>query len=480
MNYKLVINTLGRVLLIFAALMLLPLIAGLCYGENILHFIISIAITGGVGGLMLIPRSERRDIFAREGFVLVGLVWIAMGLFGALPFVISGEIPSYIDAVFETVSGLTTTGASIVTDVEGMSRGCMFWRCFTHWIGGMGILVFIMAIMPMDNQHSMHIMRAEVPGPTVGKLVPRLRDTAMILYIIYTGLTVLETVFLLLGGMSFYEALLHAFSSAGTGGFSTRADGIAAFNSPYIEVVITVFLILFGTNFNLYYLIFIRRWKDALRSEEYHCYLIIILTAAMAICAGTYSIYGSGTFRHAVLIVINTMSTAGFTYADYTLWPLYTQLILVLLMFCGACAGSTGGGLKLSRVMLLVKSVIVDVNQSLHPRSVKQVRIEGKRIEPSAVRTLYSFFTLYMLILLSGALLVSFDGFDFTTSFTASLACISSIGPGLGVIGPVGSYAPFSDFSKIILTVIMLFGRLEFYPLLILISPATWQKNRIK
>ena len=481
MNHKMIRRILGSVLLIFAGLMLLPLIAGLCYGECVTNFIISILVTAAAGGILLLfGRTDNRAIFAREGYVAVGLSWILMGLFGALPFVISGDIPHYADAVFETVSGLTTTGASIVTDVEGMTRAGLFWRSFTHWIGGMGVLVFIMAVLPLGGDHAMHIMRAEVPGPTVGKLVPRLKNTAKILYLIYTGLTIMETVLLRMGGMSFYDALLHAFGSAGTGGFSTRAASVGAYDSVYIEVVIGIFLIFFAVNFNLYYLILIGRAKDALRSEELHAFFLILAFSVVSIALGISRLYGGFAqgLRHAFFNVSSIISTAGFGTVDFTRWPQFTQMILVMLMFIGGCAGSTGGGLKLSRVMILIRSASADLRQVLQPRTVRRVQIDGRRIEPTLSRAMYSYFILYMLILLLCAFVLSFDGYDFTTSFTASLACLSNVGPGLSLVGPAGNYAIFSTFSKVFMTLVMLLGRLEIYPILILLYPSIWKRSR--
>ena len=369
-------HILGQVLLIFAVLMLLPLLTALIYGENPAAFAISAAVTAAVGVLLSRVPVRTTEIFAREGYAAVGLAWLAMGLFGALPLVLNGDIPDFIDAVFETVSGLTTTGASIVENVELMSRSGLFWRLFTHWIGGMGVLVFLLAVIPRGEEHAMHIMRAEVPGPTVGKLVPKARDTARILYIIYAALTVIETILLKLGGMSFYDALLHAFATAGTGGFSTRAASVAAFDSVYIEMVIAVFLILFATNFNLYYLILIGQAREALKSEELKCYLGLILVSTLSIAAGITKIYGGiGTaLRHAFFNVTSIMSTAGFGTVDFTTWPQYAQMILVLLMFVGGCAGGTGGGLKVSRAVLLIKTAAADIAKVLHPREAHCIR----------------------------------------------------------------------------------------------------------
>lgn len=479
MNARMIARILGTVLLIFAALMVFPLIAGLCYGETVMNFVISIAATGAAGGILLLFKPRTSAISSRDGYAAVGLAWIFMGLFGALPFVISGDIPDYVDAVFETISGLTTTGSSILPNVEALSRGGLFWRSFTHWIGGMGVLVFIMAVLPTGDEHSMHIMRAEVPGPTVGKLVPRARETARILYFIYGALTIIETVLLMLGGMSFYDALLHAFATAGTGGFSTRAASIAAFNSLYIEMVIAFFLVLFGINFNLYYFVIIGQVKEALKSEELHCYFALIAAATLSIAAGISKMYGGfGTaLRHAFFNTMSIVSTAGFGTVDFVQWPEYAQYILVLLMFIGGCAGSTGGGLKLSRVMLLVKTAGADVVQMLHPREVRRVQMDGKRVDAATTKAVYSFFFLYVLIIVVAGLLISVDGYDLTVNFTAALSSMSNIGPGLSIIGPTGNFAIFSTFSKIVLTIVMLLGRLEIYPLVILASPTLWRRN---
>ncbi len=472
-------HILGKVLIIFAAVMLVPLAVAAWYGEGLLPFAVGAAVTAAAGFALRAIPAPSREYFSREGYAAVGLAWICMGLFGAIPFVLSGDIPNYIDAVFETVSGLTTTGASIVPDVEAMTRSGLFWRLFTHWLGGMGVLVFMLAVMPAGDARSMHIMRAEVPGPTVGKLVPKARQTARILYVIYAALTLAETVLLLLGGMTPYDAVLHAFATAGTGGFSTRAASIAAYDSVYIELVIGVFLVIFAANFNLYYLILIGRVRDALKNEELHCYLGIIAVATLAIAGSIAKMYGGFAegLRHAFFNVTSIMSTAGFGTVDFTQWPSVAQYILVLLMFVGGCAGGTGGGMKLSRVMLLVKSAMADIASTLHPREVHSVRLDGKRVERGTTEAVYCYFFAYMLILLLTGLIISTDGYDFTTCFTASLSCISNIGPGLGLVGPMGSFAIFSPVSKIVLTVTMLLGRLEIYPIIILASPLLWRKH---
>lgn len=479
MNRRMIGRILGLVLLIFAALMILPMVTGLYYGENIGGFLISALVTALAGFILTRFKPRTGDIYAREGFIAVGLSWLSMGLFGALPFVLSGQIPNYIDAVFETVSGLTTTGATILNDIEGMSRSALFWRSFTHWIGGMGVLVFIMAVLPMSGEHSMHIMRAEVPGPTVGKLVPRARETAMILYIIYGALTVAETVFLMFGGMSFYEALLHAFGTAGTGGFSTRAASIAAFDSVYIEMVMAIFLLFFGINFNLYYFILIGRFKEAFKSRELHCYLGIIAFSTIALALGISKMYeGVGTvLRHGFFNTMTIITTAGFGTEDFTRWPAFTQMIIVLLMFIGASAGSTGGGIKVSRIMLLFKAAAADIAQIFHPRTVRRVEMDGRRVDSSTVRAVYVFFFLYLAIILLTSFFISLDGHDFTTNFTAALSCMSNIGPGLSLVGPSGNYDIFSYGSKALLTLVMLTGRLEIYPMLILFSRELWRRK---
>ena len=479
MNYKMIVRVLGYVMLIIAGLMLFPLIAGLCYGESVTNFIITIAVTALVGFLMSRVKPVRQEIFARDGFAIVGIAWILMSLLGAIPFVLSGDIPSYVDAVFETVSGFTTTGASVVLNVEEMSRGCLFWRLFTHWIGGMGMLVFIMAVMPLSGEHSMHIMRAEIPGPTVGKLVPRAKKTALILYMIYAGLTILETILLLCGGMSFFDAILHAFATAGTGGFSTRAASVGAYNSLYIEIVIATFMLIFAVNFNLYFLILIGKVKAALSSEELHVFICMVGIAVAGIAIAISPIYGGffKALRYAYFNVATVVSTAGFGTADFTQWPALTQWILVMLMFVGGCAGSTGGGLKLSRVILVIKAAAADVRQMIFPRSVTVARIDGKRVDEGTVRAAYTYFALYILFLIGVTMLISVDGWDVTTNFTATVSCLSNIGPGLGLVGPSGSFSIFSDFSKVVLSIAMLLGRLEIYPILVLVVPTMWRRK---
>ncbi len=480
MNYRLIARVLGYCLLIFAGLMFLPMLAGLLFGESPLPFLKSIVITAAAGGLLLLFRTDNRSLVARDGFVIVGLGWILFSLAGSLPYVFSHSFGSFTDALFETASGLTTTGATVLTDFDGMPRGVMFWRIFTHWIGGMGVLVFLMAVLPMSGEHSMHIMRAEVPGPSVGKLVPRARHTARILYLIYIALTVLETVSLKIAGLSLYDALLHAFSTAGTGGFSPLAESVGGYHNAAAETVITVFMFLFALNFNLYYLVLIGSWRKALVNEELRAFAGIVLVSVGLI---TYNLcrfrgYQLGAALHDAFFNVATItSTTGFGNVDFTYWPELCKWILILLMFCGGCAGSTAGGIKLSRVMILFRSARMDVKQMSRPRNVFRVEMEGRRVENATVRASFTFVTIYLILLLLTSLLLSLDGVEIATAFTSALSCLSNVGPGMtAAVGPAGSFAFFSMRSKLLLVLIMLMGRLEFYPILVLFSPRTWKK----
>ena len=479
MNYRVVLNILGKVLLAEALLLTLPMAAALWYDESALPFLYTMLPLLLIGVVLNHIKPRSSDLFAREGFVVVGLSWLLMSAFGALPFVLSGDIPHYIDALFETVSGFTTTGSSILTDVEGMSRGCMFWRLFTHWVGGMGVLVFIAAILPISGEHYIHVMRAEVPGPTVSKLVPKARKTARILYMIYAGLTLLEFVFLLLGGMNFYEAILHAFATAGTGGFSTRGASIGAYGSVYLETVIAVFMMLFGVNFNLFYFILLGQGLAIFKSEELRVYLGIAATATLAIALdimGSVGGFAQG-LRYSYFQVMTVMSTTGFATADFDKWPEFSRWILVLLMFGGACAGSTAGGLKISRVIILFKSFFYELKQLILPTRVKRVWFEGKAVSDQTVRSVLIYFASYLVILGLSVLVISLNGYDLVTNFTASLACISNIGPGLSLVGPAENFAFFSVPSKLVLIFEMLLGRLEIFPVMFLFAPSVWRRR---
>ncbi len=478
MNYRMISQLLGKVLCTIAAVLLLPAIICLIYRESPLPFLAVTLIMAACGAVLLRLRPKVTKIYAAEGFVVVGLSWILLSLFGALPFVLSGDIPNYIDAVFETVSGFTTTGASNLPDVEALSRGAVFWRSLTHFLGGMGVLVFIMAVLPMSGSRSIHIMRAEVPGPIVGKLVPSARKTAILLYGIYIAMTVLEMILLICGGMSVFDSVVHAFGTAGTGGFSSRALSIGYYDSAYIDTVITVFMILFGVNFNLYYLILLGKGLEALKSEELRWYLGVVVFSAVSIALNLGRAYGSffHNLRYSFFQVASIISTTGYGTADFNLWPTYSKWLLVLLMFAGACAGSTGGGLKFSRILILGKSIRLELRKQLRPHSVSIERLEGKPIGEATIHSTLVFFACYLFLFFLGTVIVSIDGFDLTTTFTSVVACLSNIGPGLELVGPMGSYIMFSPLSKIVLSLCMLLGRLEILPILMLFSPRVWKK----
>ena len=475
-----ILNTVGLMLKVEAALLLLPAIAALIYGESCLwSILISAAISLAAGfALTLLSRPKSQVIYAREGFITVALAWVAVSAVGALPFWISREIPSYIDAFFETVSGFTTTGASILENVEAMSRGLLFWRSFTHWVGGMGVLVFVMALVPSVTDRSIHIMRAEMPGPVVGKLMPRARDTASILYKIYVGMTLLQIILLWIGGMPLFESIVHAFGTAGTGGFGVKADSIAGY-SPYLQWVITVFMLLFGINFNLYYLLLIRRFRAAAQSSECWYYLGIVGVCIALNTANIMPLYNN--FREALRLsafqVASIVTTTGYATADFNLWPQFSKAILLLLMIMGACAGSTGGGLKVSRAVMLFKMVGKEIRHLLHPRSVNSVRFEGKHVDGATLKSVSSYFVIYIICILAICLILSLEPFDLETNLSATLACFNNIGPGLAAVGPASNYAAYSPLSKLVLSLAMLLGRLEIYPLLLTLSPATWMKQ---
>ena len=492
MNRKMIFYTTGQLLLLEAILLLLPLIVAAVYRESTLPaFCVSIAAALFLGlSFILLSHPKSRNIYAKEGFIITTLTWLLVSAIGALPFYISGEIPSYIDAFFESVSGFTTTGASILEDVEAMSRGLLFWRSFTHWIGGMGVIVLMMALLPSDGKsgRAMHIMRAEMPGPVVGKLVPRVRETAKILYLIYLGITVLQTVFLLAGGMPLFDSLVHAFATTGTGGFGIKADSVASY-SPYLQWVITVFMLLCGINFNLYYLLLIRSYRSALRSTELWCYLGIITAASAIITANILPLYqGIGqSVRLAVFQVVSVITTTGFATADFNLWPGLSRGVLFLLMFVGACAGSTGGGMKISRVVILLRSARHNLSKMLHPRSVHVVRFEGKAVERTTLDGLSTYLTLYFMIICTGFLILCLEPMSFETNLTAIITCFNNVGPGFSTIGPAGtgfdavgpaaSFAAYSPLGKMVLSAAMLLGRLEIFPLLLAFSPSTWTKK---
>ena len=482
MNKRLVVRILGAILLIEALAMAPSLIISFIYADgDAAALAASIAILCAVGlPAWKLARPRDTNLRAREGFVVVALSWVLLSLFGALPFVFSGVIPHYVDAVFETVSGFTTTGASIMTQIEGQPRGIIFWRSFTHWIGGMGVLVFMLALLPKMTGRTSHLMRAESPGPSLSKIVPKLGDTAKILYLIYTVLTVILFIALLLAGMSPYDAFIHAVGTAGTGGFSNYGLSVGAFQSAAVDIIITVFMAIFGVNFALYYAILIGGWRDALKSEELHWYLGFFGFSMIFIALQILPEYGNffTALRYSSFQVATVMSTTGFATADFNLWPQASKMLMLLLMFSGACAGSTAGGIKMVRIALLCKSGRREIRRTFQPRKVQVVRFEGKGVEDSMLAQVGVFFFVYIVLMLLGAFLVSAEGlYDIETNFSAVVACISNIGPGLGAVGPMGNYAGYGPFAKIVLSILMLCGRLELFPILVLFHPAIWRKG---
>jgi len=483
LNNQMIRFVISRILLVEAALLLLPMLVALLYGESALPFLIPMVLLTGLGLLMGMAPPRRTELFARDGLAIVALAWIFMSLFGALPFYLSGSMHSFVDCVFETVSGFTTTGASILTEVESLGRGILFWRSFTHWVGGMGVLVFAIAILPMNDGHGMHLLRAEVPGPTVGKLVSRMSDTAKILYGIYLVMTVIEIVLLMAGGMSLYDACINSFGTAGTGGFSDRNLSIGAYQNPYFDIVIGVFMLLFGINFSLYYYVLVGRAREMFRSEELWTYLGIVGASVAAIAVDIAPIYHSvGTsLRNAFFQVSSIITTTGFATVNFDQWPSFSKAVLVALMFVGACAGSTGGGIKVSRIVILVKTSVSDMRRMLHPNAVSTVRFEGKPVCDRQIRSIHTFLTVYLIIFVGSVLLLSLDGADLITIFTAVASCINNIGPGLGAVGPMGNFSAFSAPAKLLLSFDMLVGRLEIFPMILLFAPSIWKfRPRIK
>lgn len=475
-----ILYLLGRILTVEAVLMAPSAAMAAVYGEgDLFAFLITMALLVAVGLPFSLRKPADSAIYAREGMVTVALAWVFMSAFGALPLVISGAIPSYVDALFEIASGFTTTGASILAEVESLPSGVLFWRSFSHWVGGMGVLVFVMAVLPMSEDRSMVLMRAEVPGPTASKLVPRMRTTAKILYGTYSAMTVVLIVLLLLGGMPAFDAVCTAMGTAGTGGFCVRNIGIAYYDSAYIDVVLSVFMLLFSINFNLYYLILIRRVREAVRSEELRWFLGVVACATVVITLCILPQYGQvgQSLRYAFFQVSSIISTTGFATADFALWPVLAQEVLLVLMFIGACAGSTGGGIKASRFAIACKSFGAEIHHVLHPRAVTVVRLDGKAVEKETITGTRNYIIGSLLILTLVTLLIAVDGFDFTTNFSSTLACFSNIGPGLAQVGPMSNFGAYSPFSKILLTITMLTGRLEVFPIVLMLSPRTWRRS---
>ena len=472
MNYGMIRYIVGKMLLIEGFLLLFPAFVSFLYGEmEGISFLLTAML------LLLVSflgsrKPENTAIYAKEGFLIVALAWVLWSVFGALPFLLSGCIPRFEDAFFEVVSGFTTTGSTILRDIEGLPKCMNFWRCLTHWVGGMGVLVFVMAVLPLSNKNSMFLMRAEIPGPTCDKLVPKARTTARILYTMYLGLSVAEVIFLLAGDMNLYQAVIHTFSTAGTGGFSDRNASVAAFNSAYIDGVITVFMLLFGINFNLYFLLLMKNVKGFFKNEELRNYLGIVAAAIVLITINIMNLYGGvlHAFRYAAFQVVSVITTTGFVTANFDLWPEFSKTILLMLMVVGAC-------MKVSRIMILGRTITKETRQILHPKSVNVVKLDGKRLTNEETHGVYVYTICYFVILCVSVLLVSVDNFDFTTNFTAVLTTLNNVGPGLAKVGPVENFSAFSCFSKIVLSFDMLIGRLEILPIMMLLAPVTWRKK---
>ena len=483
MNRKAVFNITGRLLEALGIILLLPMLVSMIYREkSFLAFLITAGISFLVGAVIRrLCRTENNIIYAKEGFLIVSLAWIATSLFGALPFFISGEIPSYIDAVFETASGFTTTGASILKNVEALSHGMLFWRSFTHWIGGMGVLVFIIAFVSNESDRTINILRAEMPGPTVGKLVPRAKDTSKVLYIIYIAITLAEIILLFFGGMPLFDSIVHSFATAGTGGFGIKADSVASY-SPYCQWVVAVFMLIFGINFNLFYLLLIKRFKAAIKNTELWVYfgMVMVCSALIFIDLRMYANYTSisTTVKDAFFQVTSIISTTGFATTNFDLWPSFSKGIIFILLFTGACAGSTAGGLKLSRSIILFKMMGKELKTMIHPRAIATVNLDDKEVDSHTQRSVATYFAIYMicifLIFLALALL---EPFDFESLFTAAVTVFNNVGPGFGVVGPAGGFADFTPISKVLLSLAMIMGRLEIFPILIALFPSTWKKR---
>ena len=481
MNYKMTAYVLGKMLGVEALVLCIPAAVSLIYGET--SDMAAFGITSAVLCVFFLlfgrKKPENGRIYGKDGLVIVAAAWILWSVFGALPFYLSREIPSYVDALFETVSGFTTTGSTILTDIEALSYGMNFWRCLTHWIGGMGVLVFVMVVTSLDDKSSMHLMRAEVPGPEADKLVPKARETAKLLYAMYLALTVAEIIFLLAGGMNLYDSIIHSFSTAGTGGFANHNSSVAYYDSAYIDGVITVFMILFGINFNMYFLLLIKDVKSVWKNEEVRAYLGIIVAATLVITCNVLSIYKEPlkAFRYSIFQVASIITTTGFATADFNLWPELSKCILLLIMVIGACAGSTGGGVKVSRFLILWKSILKQVKGMLHPKSVNVVKVNGKKISNETLQGVYAYFSAYVFVFGISVLLVALDNFDFATTISGVLTTLSNVGPGISRVGPIENFQSFSVLSKIVFSMDMLIGRLEIIPFLMICSPSFWRKH---
>lgn len=479
MNYSIVLYILGCVLKFESAFLVLPALVGLIYREHASVSYLAVAVLCLTLGVLLTHKKPRStNLYTREGFVAVALSWIIMSIFGAIPFVLTGDIPFYVDALFETISGFTTTGSSILTDVESISKASLFWRSFSHWIGGMGVFVFIMAILPMMGGSTMNLMKAESPGPSVSKLVPHVKDTAKILYGIYIAITICEATILRALGMPLFDSLTTTFGTVGTGGFGIRNDSIAGY-SPAIQITITVFMILSGINYTAYFYILTGKIKELFKIEEVRWYLAIIFGSVAVITWNVRSLYPtfSETLRHEFFQVGSIITTTGYATTDFDLWPALSKTLLVTLMFIGACAGSTSGGIKVSRILILLKTIRKELSLIIHPRQVKKIRMDGHPVDHETLRSANVFLVVYFVLLLTSMLLISVDEFDFSTNFTSVVTVLNNIGPGLNLVGPTQNFSIFSPFSKFVLMFDMLAGRLELFPMMILLMPSTWKRK---
>ena len=479
MNYSIVLYILGCVLKFESAFLVLPALVGLIYREHASVSYLAVAVLCLILGVLLTHKKPRStNLYTREGFVAIALSWIIMSIFGAIPFVLTGDIPFYVDALFETISGFTTTGSSILTDVESISKASLFWRSFSHWIGGMGVFVFIMAILPMMGGSTMNLMKAESPGPSVSKLVPHVKDTAKILYGIYIAITICEATILRALGMPLFDSLTTTFGTVGTGGFGIRNDSIAGY-SPAIQITITVFMILSGINYTAYFYILTGKIKELFKIEEVRWYLAIIFGSVAVITWNVRSLYPtfSETLRHAFFQVGSIITTTGYATTDFDLWPALSKTLLVTLMFIGACAGSTSGGIKVSRILILLKTIRKELSLIIHPRQVKKIRMDGHPVDHETLRSANVFLVVYFVLLLTSMLLISVDEFDFSTNFTSVVTVLNNIGPGLNLVGPTQNFSIFSPFSKFVLMFDMLAGRLELFPMMILLMPSTWKRK---
>ena len=480
MNKKMVLYFIGWILKIEAVCMILPIVTAVIYKEpQVRDFILTAAICIIIGMLISTKKPQDHAFYTREGFVSVGLGWIVLSMTGAIPFVTDGCIPNYVDALFEVISGFTTTGATILNDVECLPKSMLLWRSFTHWLGGMGILMFILALLPVAGQNNMHIVRAESPGPTAGKFVAKARDSASILYGIYMAITVLEALLLIAGKMPVFDAILITFGTVGTGGFGVLNDSCGSY-TVYQQTVITIFMLLCGTNFNVYFLLLTKKFKEAFSLEEVRAFFIIVFSSSILITWNVLEQFGGNiieAFRHSIFQVASVITTTGYSTVDFDLWPTFSKTIMIVVMFVGACAGSTGGGIKVSRILICLKTVGKEFTTMIHPRNVKVLKFEGKVIDHDVLRSVNTYIMTYVALFAGSLIVVSLDNFDFQSTFTAIVATINNIGPGIGAVGPMANYSGFSMLSKIVMCFDMLAGRLELFPILLLFSVRTWKKS---